>query len=74
MCRAIVSVVGFDDLYLSEAFYPPLTTVRQPRIDIGRQAMSILLKMLSGAHVPAKPVVLPATLRVRGTTAPPKSA
>ncbi|WP_349366363.1 MAG: LacI family DNA-binding transcriptional regulator [Nitratireductor rhodophyticola] len=69
-----VSVVGFDDLYLSEAFYPPLTTVRQPRIDIGRQAMSILLKMLSGAHVPAKPVVLPATLRVRGTTAPPKSA
>ncbi|MFC5584610.1 LacI family DNA-binding transcriptional regulator [Nitratireductor kimnyeongensis] len=69
-----VSVVGFDDLYLSEAFYPPLTTVSQPRIDIGRQAMSILLKILSGANVSTKPVVLPATLRVRGTTAPPKSA
>ncbi|WP_048648213.1 LacI family DNA-binding transcriptional regulator [Nitratireductor soli] len=68
-----VSVVGFDDLYLSEAFYPPLTTVHQPRIDIGRQAMTILLKILSGGQAPEAPVVLPATLRVRGTTAPPKS-
>lgn len=65
-----VSVVGFDDLYLSEAFFPPLTTVSQPRAEIGRRAMSILLAMLAGEKGPAEPLVLPVTLRVRGTTAP----
>jgi LacI family repressor for deo operon, udp, cdd, tsx, nupC, and nupG len=65
-----VSVVGFDDLYLSEAFYPPLTTVNQPRSDIGREAMTMLLGMLSGECVPQTPLVMPTTLRIRGTTAP----
>ena len=66
-----VSVVGFDDLYLSEAFFPPLTTVSQPRAEIGRQAMTILLSMISGEDVPNEPLVMPITLKVRGTTAPP---
>ncbi len=65
-----VSVVGFDDLYLSEAFYPPLTTVNQPRADIGREAMTMLLGMLSGESVPQTPLLMPTTLRIRGTTAP----
>jgi LacI family repressor for deo operon, udp, cdd, tsx, nupC, and nupG len=68
-----VSVVGFDDLYLSEAFFPPLTTVCQPRAEIGREAMTILLSMLSGEEGPADPVVLPITLKVRGTTARPRA-
>ncbi|WP_425987256.1 LacI family DNA-binding transcriptional regulator [Ensifer sp. R-19] len=68
-----VSVVGFDDLYLSKAFYPPLTTVSQPRTDIGRTAMSLLLDILSGDDVAAAPaVVLPTALNIRGSTAPPK--
>jgi LacI family transcriptional regulator, repressor for deo operon, udp, cdd, tsx, nupC, and nupG len=67
-----VSVVGFDDLYLSEAFYPPLTTVSQPRAEIGREAMTLLLGMLSGGEGPAGPVVMPTTLKIRGTTAPPR--
>ncbi|WP_378945896.1 LacI family DNA-binding transcriptional regulator [Mesorhizobium sp. ANAO-SY3R2] len=65
-----VSVVGFDDLFLSEAFYPPLTTVSQPRTDIGRAAMNMLLDMMSGGLTPRQPVMMPTTLKVRGTTAP----
>ena len=65
-----VSVVGFDDLFLSEAFYPPLTTVSQPRTDIGRAAMKMLLDMMSGGLAPRQPVMMPTTLKVRGTTAP----
>lgn len=68
-----VSVVGFDDVYLSEAFYPPLTTVSQPRMDIGRRAMSMLLEILAGGEGPDEPVVLPTTLRIRATTAPPRT-
>lgn len=65
-----VSIVGFDDVHLSEAFYPPLTTVSQPRLDIGRRAMAILLEILAGGSGPEASVVLPTTLRVRGTTGP----
>lgn len=67
-----VSVVGFDDLYLSEAFSPPLTTVAQPRAEIGRRAMGMLLDMFGGGFSPAEPVILPTTLKVRGTTAAPR--
>lgn len=69
-----VSVVGFDDLYLSEAFFPPLTTISQPRARIGREAMTLLLGMLSGDDNPDGPLVLPTTLKLRGTTAPPRSS
>ncbi|MER2537002.1 MAG: LacI family DNA-binding transcriptional regulator [Rhizobiaceae bacterium] len=68
-----VSVVGFDDIYLSAALFPPLTTVSQPRAEIGRQAMRLLLRMLSGEALPARPLVLATELKVRGTTAPPRA-
>ncbi|TXL73700.1 substrate-binding domain-containing protein [Vineibacter terrae] len=67
-----VSVVGFDDIYLSEAFYPPLTTVSQPRAEIGRMAMTQLLAMMSDKNPSRAPVILPTALKVRGTTAPPR--
>lgn len=66
-----LSIVGFDDIYLSEAFQPPLTTVSQPRTELGRAAMGVLLEILSGRTPPAEPFVLPTTLQVRGSTAAP---
>lgn len=69
---ADVSVVGFDDIYLSEAFYPPLTTVSQPRARIGREAMTLLLGILAGTGKPAGPVLMPTTLKIRETTAAPR--
>jgi LacI family transcriptional regulator len=38
-----VSVIGFDDLQLSAAITPGLTTIRQPSYEIGRAAAQILL-------------------------------
>lgn len=64
-----VSVVGFDDIYLSEAMFPPLTTVSQPRAEIGRAAMSMLLGVMDG-DTPAAPLVMPTELKIRGTTGP----
>lgn len=45
-----VSVVGFDDLYLSQYLEPPLTTVRQPMRQMGRMAMETLLHIFDGPH------------------------
>jgi LacI family transcriptional regulator, repressor for deo operon, udp, cdd, tsx, nupC, and nupG len=67
-----VSVVGFDDLYLSEAFHPPLTTVSQPRAEIGQQAMKLLLRTFAGEGRPGETMQMATTLRIRGSTAPPR--
>ncbi|WP_250903093.1 substrate-binding domain-containing protein, partial [Klebsiella pneumoniae] len=38
-----LSIIGFDNISLSEFCDPPLSTVSQPRYDIGREAMLLLL-------------------------------
>ncbi|MSU66391.1 MAG: LacI family transcriptional regulator [Opitutus sp.] len=53
-----VAIVGFDDLPWAEALDPPLTVVRQPAYDVGRQAMELLLKRIME---PGRP---PVTLRL----------
>ncbi len=41
-----VAIVGFDDLPWAEALDPPLTVVRQPAYEVGREAMELLLKRI----------------------------
>lgn len=43
-----VAVVGYDDVPGSAFYGPPLTTVRQPFDDVGRQAIDTLLAVLEG--------------------------
>ena len=68
---ADISVVGFDDLYISEYLDPPLTTVRQPMRQMGRLAMENLLHIFAGADA-EHDVRVPGELIVRQSTAPPK--
>jgi LacI family repressor for deo operon, udp, cdd, tsx, nupC, and nupG len=71
-CPRDVSVIGFDDISVAANYAPPLTTMRQPRDEIGRRATEILIDILDGATAPHGPthVVLRAELVVRGSTAP----
>ena len=71
---ADVSVVGFDDLFLSECFFPPLTTVSQPRADIGKRAMTQLLRVMNGDTGVEALVEMPTTLKIRGSTGPAKTS
>ena len=66
-----VSVVGFDDLYIGEYTEPPLTTVRQPMRQMGRQAMETLLHLLAGSQSEHN-IKVPGELIIRESTAPPK--
>jgi LacI family transcriptional regulator len=45
---ADVSLVGFDDTSFSTYTLPPLTTVRQPTMEMGRAAAEGLLRLLDG--------------------------
>jgi len=66
-----LSLVGFDDLYLASYIDPPLTTVHQPKHEMGRTAAETLLELLAGGK-PAS-IVKPCELIVRESTAPPRS-
>jgi DNA-binding LacI/PurR family transcriptional regulator len=68
-----VSVVGFDDLFFTASLQPPLTTFRQPKRDLGRQAMQLLLAILRGQEAERK-VVVRGELIVRGSTGKPHQA
>lgn len=68
-----VSLVGFNDMPLVDLIDPPLTTVRIPQYEMGRQAGELLLKLLENprARRRRKPVSLAPTLIVRHSTAAP---
>ncbi|MBQ6385804.1 MAG: LacI family DNA-binding transcriptional regulator [Lachnospiraceae bacterium] len=60
-----VAVTGFDDIPLSALFSPPLTTVRQPRRQIGIRCMEKLLDLIEGRPLPNRQEVLPYELVIR---------
>jgi DNA-binding LacI/PurR family transcriptional regulator len=49
-----ISVIGFDDIELAGIVNPPLTTIFQPKYEIGQAAVEILLRQAAKktAHVP----------------------
>ncbi|MDD2709152.1 MAG: GntR family transcriptional regulator [Verrucomicrobiae bacterium] len=50
-----MALVGFDDLSFSVRLEIPLTTVHQPKFEIGRQATELLLKRLQEKQAVEKP-------------------
>ena len=67
-----LSVVGFDDSEQAAIVTPPLTTVRQPLAELGRMAVSVLLRVLEGQRHDAVRIQLATKLVVRESTAPPR--
>jgi LacI family repressor for deo operon, udp, cdd, tsx, nupC, and nupG len=69
---ADVSVVGFDDIDIAEQFIPALTTVRQPRIEIGETAAAALIALIRSQDKDGETAVtqqiLDAELAIRDST------
>ncbi len=64
-----VSVMGFDDIRFAAFVDPPLTTVSQPGAEIGRVAMTLLLRILTGQPIDDRRILLPTHLVLRSSTA-----
>ncbi len=66
-----LSVVGFDDLPVAPWVGPPLTTVRQPLVQMAVAATRLLLRLAKGEQPSQTRVELATELIVRESTAPP---
>lgn len=66
-----ISLVGFDDTFLAGMGHVALTTVRQDAEEIGRTAIDLLRERIDDGRTEVRHLVLPPTLTVRATTAPP---
>lgn len=64
-----VSVVGFDDIADAADYRPPLTTVRQDFDRLGELAVAALVAGIEDGVAGSE--IVPTTLVVRGSTAPP---
>ncbi len=67
-----LSVIGFDDLPVAQWVGPPLTTVRQPLVDMAVAASELVLAMARGEAPVQTRVELTTELVVRESTAPPR--
>jgi LacI family transcriptional regulator len=69
-----ISVVGFDDISLASFSIPPLTTVRQPLLKMGRIAAQTLLDRIEERSSYLPEIAIEPDLVVRKSTAAPKVA
>jgi LacI family transcriptional regulator len=69
-----LSVVGYDDIALASFSTPPLTTVVQPKYDIGVLTARVLVDRIGNADQAPRREMLGTTLKVRQSTAPFKTA
>jgi LacI family repressor for deo operon, udp, cdd, tsx, nupC, and nupG len=71
-----ISVMGFDDIDMSDYYVPSLTTIRQDRHRLGREAAAALRERLGSSSRPARGSqddMIEVELVVRDSTAPPAS-
>lgn len=66
-----ISVMGFDDIPQAAHVNPPLTTVRQPLLEMGRAAARMLLQHIADPSHPLTRIELETELVIRESCRPP---
>jgi len=64
-----ISIIGNDDIYFAKLYPIPLTTIRAPKMEMGRRAAEILIKNIEAKQQqPVENVVLDCELKIRNST------
>jgi LacI family transcriptional regulator len=71
-CPGDVSIVGYNDMPLTEHLAPPLTTVRMPTVEVGQVAADVVLRLIEGRGASPVSISLEPELIARDTTSPPR--
>jgi LacI family transcriptional regulator len=62
-----LAVVGFDDIQLASLLDPPLTTIRQDKVGLGRAAARALVEQIENPETTPAALTLPVELVVRAS-------
>ncbi len=62
-----LSIIGFDDISIASFMAPRLTTVMQPKYDIGKTAANLLIKRIINRDLPVKLEIFKPVLTIRGS-------
>ena len=60
-----ISLIGFDDIEADMMIDPPLTTIRVPKMNMGTEAVQLLLNIIKAQSYTAKKIIIPIELVVR---------
>ncbi|MFC7440848.1 LacI family DNA-binding transcriptional regulator [Laceyella putida] len=63
-----LQIIGFDDIPQSSLSFPPLSTIRQPAYDMGKEAARLLIKLIKKEKIKKKNIQMPVTFVERNTT------
>ncbi|MCH6264497.1 MULTISPECIES: LacI family DNA-binding transcriptional regulator [Neobacillus] len=63
-----LQIIGYDDIPLSSLLFPPLSTIRQPAYDMGKEAAKLLIAIINNELIEQKNIQLPVTFIDRQTT------
>jgi len=68
-----ISIIGYDDIPEAEFSEPPLTTIRQPAVEVGQAASKLLIQMIEDSTIPPRQIMFDTTLIVRSSCKPRES-
>ncbi len=60
-----LAIVGFDDIELASFTIPPLTTIQQPKVEMGKATLDLILRRITDRQIEPERIVLPVSLVVR---------
>jgi DNA-binding LacI/PurR family transcriptional regulator len=63
-----MSVIGYDDISITELIDPPLSTVRQPLFEMGKAAFEMLYNDINHPDIPPQKKIFPVELIIRKST------
>lgn len=63
-----IAVIGFDNIDLAKMLVPALTTINQPKRQIGRQSCDLLIDLIENPSSPTQHILLNTELIVRDST------
>ena len=57
-----ISITGYDDIYLAGVLTPKLTTITQPKYEMGCLAAELLIKLVQGEEIKDRQIILQPSL------------
>jgi LacI family repressor for deo operon, udp, cdd, tsx, nupC, and nupG len=66
-----IAIVGFDNIRMSNVYEPNLSTIDQPKYQIGKKAMELLLNLINGEEITKRKFVMRDDLIIRESSGKP---